>query len=138
ALGDADRVRRLAERRLTLTMPPSSDYEWSVHVLGLAYYRADQHQKAVARLETGLKERPEWFFNVFNWLVLALAHHQLKHHEQARQWFDKASAWMAQTARPDPGEEGGFTPAGWRWRDWLGARMLLHEAEEVLNVARKE
>jgi hypothetical protein len=75
ALGDASAVVRLAEQRLAMAPRPSIYCWWSAHVLGLAYYRARQHQKAVDWLNNkAVKECPDEAPTAFHWLVLAMAH----------------------------------------------------------------
>jgi Tfp pilus assembly protein PilF len=96
------RVQQLAEQRLALTQPSPSHHIWSLHVLGLAYYRTGQYDRAVACLEKGLKEQADWNYNVLNELVLAMAHHKLTHTAEARQWLDKARQGIARENRNRP------------------------------------
>jgi tetratricopeptide (TPR) repeat protein len=136
--GDAERARQLAERRLSITTEHPIHKVWSVHILGLAYYRAGMNDKAVECLAQGVKDYPDWEHNVFNWLVLAMAHHQLKHEEEVRQWLDKSRQRIEQKKRSMPEKYGGFAPPGWAWRDWLGVQMLREEAEELLGAKAEE
>jgi len=134
-------VQELAEKRITLTPAPSGAYIWSLHVLGLAHYRAGQPDKAVAYLEKGLHDFPDWEKNVLNWLVLALAEFRLGKHELARQWLEKADLWVEQKNKQmlgEPGERPGFSPIDWAWRDWLGLQMLRQEAQELLQKTKSE
>jgi non-specific serine/threonine protein kinase/serine/threonine-protein kinase len=136
ALGDADAVVRLAEERLALTAPPSGHhYYWSIHVVGLAYYRAGQYQKAVDWLSKAMKDDPGWEYPVPNWLVLSMAHQRLGHAEEAQQWFDKAKQWFGEKTRSRPADWTRAAPPGWQWWDWLGVQVLCREAETLLKGA---
>jgi serine/threonine protein kinase/uncharacterized protein HemY len=62
------------------------------YVLGVAQYRAGHWQQAIAALTKCMDlskggDASDWFF-------LAMAHEQLGHKEEARQWFDRAVRWM--------------------------------------------
>jgi WD40 repeat protein len=133
ALGDVVRVRQLAEQRLALTRTAPVHHTWSVHVLGLAYYRTGDPDRAVACLEKGLKDHADWGYSFLNELVLAMAHHKLTHTAEARRWLDKARQRIAQVNRNRPEKDGGFAPPGWAWRDWLGVEMLQREAQNLIK-----
>jgi tetratricopeptide (TPR) repeat protein len=138
ALGDAGRVRQLAEQRLALAPPPSVHHVWSIQVLGLAYYRAGQHAEAVACLEKGLKDYAGWDYNVLNWLVLALAEQRLGRADLAKDYLDMADNWIAVKARAIPKASGRFAPPDWAWRDWLLVQLLRREAGALIEEKKKE
>jgi hypothetical protein len=133
ALGDGDRVRRLAEQRLALTPPPSVHHVWSVQVLGLACYRAGRDADAVACLEKGLKEEPGWDHAVLNWLVLAMAEQRLGHTASAKDYLGKADDWIAQKVKAAPPANSRFAPPDWAWRDWLMVQMFRREAGALIE-----
>jgi tetratricopeptide (TPR) repeat protein len=61
------------------------------HVLGAALYRAGRFQEAVRSLEKGIQPRggsssPQV------WAFLAMAHHRLGHHVEAKRWLDELLA----------------------------------------------
>jgi tetratricopeptide (TPR) repeat protein len=125
---DAVQVRQLAERRLALTPPPSPHRVWSMHVLGLAYYRAGDNDKAVESLQKALADYPDWEHNVLNWLVLAMAHHRLKHDNEARRRLGEARHWIGQhTDSP--------APLSREWLEWQTVQTLSGEAEGLLKPA---
>jgi len=128
ALDDAARVLELAKRREAKDNPSFYVY----HVLGLAYYRVGQYEKAVAAFDKGLPLDPANKLSVLNWLPLAMAHHRLGHADQARQSLDKAKRWIDQTLRQTPPAAGEFAPPGWSWFDWLKVQFLRREAEALL------
>jgi serine/threonine protein kinase/tetratricopeptide (TPR) repeat protein len=130
---DGAAALRLAEQRLAVTAPPSGHYTWSTHVMGLAHYRADQHQQAIACLNGCLEKGPDWQFRVLNWLVLAMAHHRLGQRDQAQRWFTQAQQWIQEETRTETRKGGGPIPAGWSWRDWLMVQLFRHEAEELIK-----
>jgi WD40 repeat protein/serine/threonine protein kinase/tetratricopeptide (TPR) repeat protein len=133
ALGDAARVIQLAEKRLALTPAPSIHHAWSMHIMGLACYRAGQHKKAIELLHKGVKEDPFWEPRVVNWLALAMAEQRLGHAGEARKWFAKAEQWISDKIRNQPGKGTRFAPTGWLWRDWLGVQRMRREAEALVN-----
>jgi serine/threonine protein kinase/Tfp pilus assembly protein PilF len=131
--GDAAAEIRLAQRRLDLTPPPSVHHAWSMHVMGLACYRAGQDQQAIEWLSTGLAEDPAWRGRGVSWLLLAMAHHRLGQAAEARHWFDTADTWIKQMTPNEPDKGGRITPPDWNWRDWLIVQLFRREAEEVLQ-----
>ena len=129
ALDEATRVVALAERRQAKLGLSFFVY----HVLGLAYYRAGQDEKAVATLDKGLKLYPGNQYSVWVWLTLAMAHHHLGHADEARQWLDKAEDWIDQKLRQTPPAAGELAPPGWTGFDWLKVQLLRREATALLN-----
>jgi tetratricopeptide (TPR) repeat protein len=89
-----------------------------LNTLGAALYRAGRFQEAISRLEEGIRKRggessPQ------DWTFLALAHHQLGHHAEAR-----ASLDQFRTYRPNESPE--------RYWEELEIRLLRREAEAVI------
>jgi serine/threonine-protein kinase len=112
---DARRAVDLAEKALNLSRGDPR----ALNTLGIARYAAGDWQAAVEALEksdalTGSKEL------AFNGFFLAMAHHKLKHAEEARRWYDRAVQWMEN-----------YAPV----HDEL--RRYREEAEQVLGVTRK-
>jgi serine/threonine protein kinase/tetratricopeptide (TPR) repeat protein len=131
ALPDPQEVVRLAKERLRMTPPPSEEHPWSVHVLGLAYYRAGDYDKAVESFSKGLDLAPLRGHHVMNWLGLALAEHKRGRAREARQWLERATTWMETMTRGLPDERGQVMPAGWTGRHWLQVQLLRREAEQI-------
>jgi tetratricopeptide (TPR) repeat protein len=127
--GDDAGAIRLAERRLALTPRTSAHHAWSMHVMGLAYYRAGQDQKAIEWLSKGLKEHPDCQFS----FVLAMAHHRLGQGEEGRKWFDKAEQWIKEKVPYLPNKRAVFAPPGWHWHSWIATQLFKQEAEEVFR-----
>ena len=71
-------------------MAPKDKNGW--HVLGVAQYRAGEWQRAIEAVEKSMKLNQD--ANAGGWFVLAMAHWQLDHKDQARKWNDKAIDWM--------------------------------------------
>jgi tetratricopeptide (TPR) repeat protein len=132
--GTAERVRELAEQCLA---PASSSSElhpaWTIHVLGLASYRAGQYDKAVAHLKKSLKDHPNWEHSVLNWLVLAMAEQRLGHSAETKEYFGTAKDWLAQKTRSMDKTSHRFAPPGWKWRDWLTVQLFRREAESLIR-----
>ncbi|HUQ69688.1 MAG TPA: tetratricopeptide repeat protein, partial [Planctomycetaceae bacterium] len=59
---------------------------------GVAHYRAGDWKAAIATLEKAIELRKGG--DCFDWLSLAMAHWQLGNKDEARQWNDRAVAWM--------------------------------------------
>jgi len=126
------RVRQLAQLRMELTDVTNRESSYralSTHILGLACYRTGEYDKAVALLEKAV--HGDSSCNISNYLVLAMAHHRLAHVVEAREWLTKAEKLIEQEAKLAP--DGGFTPPGRVWWDWLCVQMLLREAEAALG-----
>jgi tetratricopeptide (TPR) repeat protein len=116
---------------MALTPPPSIHYVWSLHVQGLAYYRAGQNDKAIEHLQQALDGHPDWEHNVLNWLVLAMAHYRLKHGNEARRWLEEARQWIEQHTR-NP------APLSGEWLEWQVMQILFGEAEELLKTGGRD
>jgi tetratricopeptide (TPR) repeat protein len=102
--------------------------------LGLAHYRAGQFDRAVRRLDEARTVDPGWQATGLNWVVLAMAHHRLGHRDQARAWLRRAVE-LESRARPITPEGGVFSRLQ-LWWDWIEFRLLLREAEAILDPGR--
>jgi WD40 repeat protein len=81
---------------------------WS---LSLAHYRAAQSDKAIARTDQAIARRPDMARKY--WPVLALAHAQLGHPDEARRWLAQARNWHQQEEQRRVSESAGFTTPEW-------------------------
>jgi tetratricopeptide (TPR) repeat protein len=96
----------LKAARKAVELAPQSAWDWQV--LGWAHYRAGNWKASIEALEKScaLQENPkggdpgQWFFR-------AMSHWQLGEKDKARQWYDKATAWLEKEA-PDNDELRGF------------------------------
>jgi WD40 repeat protein/tetratricopeptide (TPR) repeat protein len=89
-----------------------------LNTLGAALYRAGRFAEAVLRLEEGIQTRngtSVWA----DWAFLAMAHHRLGHHDEARRWLDR---YRDRSPILDPAEF---------WAE-LELRLLRTEAEMVV------
>jgi Tfp pilus assembly protein PilF len=88
-LRDGKAAVAFAER--AVTAQPGQVQYWNT--LGVARYRAGDYGKAVAALE---KSRAFQNQETFGWdaFFLAMAHWQLGHKGDARNWYNQAIAWM--------------------------------------------
>jgi serine/threonine protein kinase/regulator of sirC expression with transglutaminase-like and TPR domain len=130
---ESTRVRELARRRMELSDAINPDPYFralSTHILGLAYYRTGEYDKAVALLEQAVHGSGSWC-DVSNYLVLAMAHNRLSHATEGRKWLAKAGRLIDEEDHLAP--EGGFTPPRRIWWDWLCVQMLRREAEALLG-----
>ena len=101
ALADSDRALQLAEQRRSLTADVEVHRLWSLHVLGLAYYRASHFEKAVATLEAAQNDPgfQTFDFKVSNWLVLAMCRHRLGQDGESAAALKSARAILASEQR---------------------------------------
>ena len=107
---------RLAE--FAVNDAPEAEKPNSLNTLGAALYRAGRFQKAISRLEEGIRKQggesvPQ------DWVFLAMAHHQLGNNAEARRWLDRLRAHRA-NENPDA-----------FWNE-LEIRFLRREAESVV------
>jgi len=70
----------------------------SVNTLGVAHCRAGNWDKAIETLNRSSELRNGG--DSFDWFFLAMAHWQLAHKDEARQWYGKAVDWMEKN-KPD-------------------------------------
>jgi tetratricopeptide (TPR) repeat protein len=134
ANGDSSHVRELAQLRVELADLTNRDdpayRALSRHVLGLAYFRIGEYDKAIALLDEFLQTKHHSWQDASDFLVLAMAHYRLSHVAKARQWLAKAARQIDQEAKLAP--KGGSTPPGRLWWEWLCLQMLRREAEALL------
>jgi tetratricopeptide (TPR) repeat protein len=93
----------------------------ALNTLGVACYRTGNWQDAVNALEKS-EELYQHGHLPYNGFFLAMAHWQLGHQDEARQWFDKAVE-MTQKRRPNREEE---------------LLRIRTEAEELMGIEKKE
>jgi tetratricopeptide (TPR) repeat protein len=77
---------RLAE--LAVNGAPEPQNAALLNTLGAALSRARRFAEAVRRLEEGIQKRKGVSLQE-DWVFLAMAHHHLGHHEEARRWLDR-------------------------------------------------
>jgi tetratricopeptide (TPR) repeat protein len=114
-LRDPKRAVDLASSLVKLE--PKQRAYWNT--LGIARYRAEEWQPAIDTLQNSMKLGGGG--NASDWFVLAMAHQKIGRKEPARQWYDRAVAWMEKNAKDN--EE---------------LRRFRSEAEQVLEVKKKE
>lgn len=84
----------------TRTRTRQPDSVFASHVLGMAYYRAGDWDAAIEALgRANALEHDEGF--AFNGFFVAMAEHRKGDHEQARSWYDRSVAWMAENKPKD-------------------------------------
>jgi serine/threonine protein kinase/WD40 repeat protein len=101
ALRNAEEAVALAKRAAALE-PKSEVYS---NTLGVAYFRAGNWRASIDELNRSDSLRPgkDLAYNAF---FLAMAHWQLGEKDAARQWFNRAVAWLVKnTPTPDEREE---------------------------------
>jgi tetratricopeptide (TPR) repeat protein len=122
------RVLQLAQRRMQM----EGRRGLAPHILGLAYYRTGRQDKAIALLEQAVRDDPDSDHNVFNFLVLAMAHHRLAHTREAQHWLDRARRQIVREESAGA-KDGSAKPPGRAWFDWLCVKLLDREANALIN-----
>jgi serine/threonine-protein kinase len=117
----------LAEKNLTV-----SRRAWDCLCAGLAHYRAVRFERAIERLQEGLKADPNWPSHSSTWLALALAHHRLGHAKEAREWFDMAEKWYIKAAKDARASATGRATLLF-WMDWPTVPILRREAWKLIR-----
>ena len=127
---EAERLVSVAQRAVD---SGPKDRDCNLHALGMTLYRAGQYEQAKERFLQVEELNPEWDGRVCNWLALALAYHRLGKSAEARQWRDKAVSWIEAPTVKKPW----LTPIGpsleIHVHNWLAYRLLLREAEALLD-----
>jgi len=91
---------------------------FALNTLGSALFRAGRFEDAVRRLEEGIEAR-KGAEEPLTLPFLAMAHHRLKHRDEARSWLDRLSNRQP-SSDPD------------RFWDELEIRLLHSEAEALI------
>jgi tetratricopeptide (TPR) repeat protein len=127
AVHDFSAVVQMAERAVA-SRPRIA---WYLFGLGAAHYRLGQPREAIGRLEESLKAHPAWAGRGQNYVVLAMACHQLGRHDEAREWLKQAKASLDELDQSMG--KGRFGYAGSSYLgDWLALLILIPEAEKLV------
>jgi len=124
AVADFARVERLAERCIAGT-EQHSYRRYFVLAKGLTDYRAGRHEQALEWLRRFAPSPDGTHSDATGFAVLAMAHHQLGHADQARASFDSARAIVGRKPQ-------NITRDG-PWLEWLHFEILCREAEQTLS-----
>jgi WD40 repeat protein/tetratricopeptide (TPR) repeat protein len=100
---------------------------------GAVLFRAGQHAEAVDKLNAACKEHPRGG-GPFDYLLLALAHHHLKHADQARDCLMEGLrlAQLAEVGKLDDPT----LPMPLYWIQRLELQVLQREAERAINTGQ--
>jgi WD40 repeat protein/serine/threonine protein kinase len=96
---------------------------------GAARYRAGQFAEAIGSLTDSCAAHGKGG-NAYDWLFLAMAHHQLERPDEARKWLTRATAWIDKALREDIADR--RTPSPLVWNDRVALGALRREAEELI------
>jgi serine/threonine protein kinase/tetratricopeptide (TPR) repeat protein len=131
---DSKQLVSLAEKAVA----QSKDH-FSVNLLGQALYRAGRFEDAIGRLTEATALTPDPRINdvVYTWFFLAMAHHRLRHADEARHWLDKGIRTMEEELKRPPESDvesvkrTGTIPPNWYRR--LTLQLFRREAEELIQ-----
>jgi WD40 repeat protein/serine/threonine protein kinase/Flp pilus assembly protein TadD len=109
--------------------PPSAPM---LFTLGMAHYRAEQLNDAVARLEEAVRVDPAWTHRTcVTGLALALVHHRLGHEEEAREWLERTVEQLERSKHAKwPAVHFPAHPA-----DWVTCVILRKDAARLMGKA---
>ncbi len=88
-----DPARAVALGRKAVSLDSQAANYWNT--LGVAQYRAGDWSGAIAALRQSMDLSKGG--SGYDWFFLSMACHRLGQDEKARQWYDKATAWMEKT-----------------------------------------
>jgi serine/threonine protein kinase len=125
---DFSRVERLAERCMTGT-EKHEHRRWFIHAKALTDYRAGHHEQAVGWLKRFAPKAGGTHWDASAFVILAMAHHQLGHADEASAALGAARGIHAKKP-PDAMRD-------WSWRDWLHGEILCREADALLEPDQK-
>jgi tetratricopeptide (TPR) repeat protein len=96
-------------------------------VRGVMNYRAGKYEAAIADLNQSAHVSPR---RAWDWLILAMAHHQLGHADEAKKDLREAVKWIEQANRTDA------MGSAIRWMSWhepVEVEYLLREARALIR-----
>lgn len=126
---DRTAATRLAQQAVSAN-PKSA---WYLYGLGVAHYRNAQYEQSIARLQESLQPQPNWLGRGQNYLILAMACHQLRRPEEAKEWLAKAKPALDELEQTVGSASYGFAGSPYL-SDWLTMRVLRLQAERLLAV----
>jgi tetratricopeptide (TPR) repeat protein len=137
--GDTDPPGLVHLAQLNHAGNPKSWYR--LYLLGIAQYRAGQHEEAIRRLRESLQGKPERPARALSYPVLAMAYHRLGQAAEARQALDTAAETLDRWTR-DRYQAGdrkhwvshqGAVPK-WpvAWWDWVEFQLYYREARVLI------
>jgi tetratricopeptide (TPR) repeat protein len=107
---------------------------WYLTALALAHYRAGNNEKVAERCRQSLDAGRKWTGRPLNWLLLAVADHNLGHSDEARQFANKTIKWYQQCLQGTTQIES-LSPVDVHPCDWLEFLVLFHETRTLLEAA---
>jgi WD40 repeat protein/tetratricopeptide (TPR) repeat protein len=116
AVADLDASVKLAE--LAVRGFPAERKHLALNTLGAALFHAGQFEDAIRHLEAAIKAR-NGAQEPFDWPFLAMAHHRLGHHDEARRWLERLQSYRPSDDPRRPWDE-------------LEIRLLRSEAEALI------
>jgi tetratricopeptide (TPR) repeat protein len=131
AVADFERVIDLAKRGVAADEKKQGP---CLRTLGAVLCRARELDQAIRRLNESIEAGGD-DGAPYEWLCLALTHHQLGHSDDAREWFAKAVKWL----NGDPVEAGNrvLQPRELMWYERLELQLLREEAESLILAERE-
>ena len=105
---------------------------WKLHALGLANYRAGQYEEAIKCSNKSLAFDPSQRAGC--WLVMAMAHQQLGHTDEARRCLGTARRIIAVKNPENLDQQTSIRQPA----DWVGVHLLSREAVALIENSTVE
>jgi tetratricopeptide (TPR) repeat protein len=118
-----------------------SRYQWMLHVLGTAHYRAGHFEDAIRICTESLDSDPDWVSRSTNFPILAMAHHKLGHVaesqdalRQAMVAYERWTEQMLNSEGPWVVNQGASEKLPIDPLDWLAFLIHVREARACLGM----
>jgi tetratricopeptide (TPR) repeat protein len=129
---DLEQLAPLVKTALAASAKHSS-FGWFLLAQGLHDYRSGRFDKALIACRKSRERKPNFYLAIPDHCVEAMAYHYMGETDEARRSLAEAKELFGQKA---PNFENG--DLGNSWHDWLTCRILLHEAETLIEGKKAE
>jgi tetratricopeptide (TPR) repeat protein len=105
-------------------------YAGSIRMLAAAQCRAGDCEEAVRNFQ---EAAIHYRLRADDWLLLAIAHHELGHAQEAKRCLGNAVQWIDQAHGRKLNDPAGTQPGWGDWHERIWVPLLRHEVEALLN-----
>jgi serine/threonine protein kinase/tetratricopeptide (TPR) repeat protein len=117
-------------RLLPLSRVAAPIFHWGTWVRGSALYRAGRYAQSVQCFEEAAQTYSP---RAWDWCFLAMGHHRLGHHRDARRCLAEAARWIEEADREEMDDVTGIRPAWGDWHEKVVYPILLREAKALIE-----
>jgi tetratricopeptide (TPR) repeat protein len=105
-------------------------YAGSIRMLAAAQCRAGDYEGAVRNFQ---EAAIHYRLRADDWLLLAIAHHELGHVQEANRCLGKAVQWIDQAHGRQLNDPAGTQPGWGDWHERIWVPLLRQEVDSLLN-----